>query len=247
MQITIKPGAIFIADAHANKDRNEFFDFLNLVRKDEIRAPQLFLLGDMFEFLSAKTEYFADFFAPYVRLIDELGQKIEIYYFEGNHDYELTGLFKNVKIYPLRTQPVIFKTEFNQSVAVAHGDLFLPLITKYALLFLRTNIFLKTINFLDKLLGFKISKKILSRLFAKKLDYKIANFEEVARRRMIFYDADVAVEGHFHQGKEFYFARPSPKLYVNLSAFACEQSYFIVEYAQQKIKFVRKDVRGQNV
>ena len=98
MQITIKPGAIFIADAHANKDRNEFFDFLNLVRKDEIRAPQLFLLGDMFDFLTGEGEYTREFYAEHLSLINKISQKVEIFYFEGNHDFRLSNLFnKNEK------------------------------------------------------------------------------------------------------------------------------------------------------
>ena len=242
-QIVVKSGAIFIADSHENENRENFWCFLCALKSDEIKTPQLFLMGDMFDFLAGECEFFVKFYERYVRAIDELGEKTEIYYFEGNHDFNLAGLFKNVKAYPIGAQPVKFATECGQSVLIAHGDIFLPFVAKYALRFLRVKIFLKVMNFFDKFLNFRLSKRILNKLKRKILDYKIPNFKNLAEAKMrrynAFYEADVIIEGHYHQGEQYTIGKQK---YINISSFACEQSYFVVEYGQN-IKFARKSVK----
>ena len=241
--IVIKEGAIFIADSHENENRENFWCFLCALKSDEIKTPQLFLMGDMFDFLASECEFFVKFYERYVRAIDELGEKMEIYYFEGNHDFNLAPLFKNVKAYPIGAQPVKFASECGQSLLIAHGDIFLPFVAKYALRFLRVKIFLKVMNFFDKFLNFRLSKRILNKLKRKILDYKIPNFKNLAEAKMrrynAFYEADVIIEGHYHQGEQYTIGKQK---YINISSFACEQSYFVVEY-DQNIKFARKSVK----
>ena len=242
-QIVVKSGAIFIADSHENENRENFWHFLCALKSGEIKTPQLFLMGDLFDFLAGECEFFVKFYERYVRAIDELGEKTEIYYFEGNHDFNLAGLFKNVKAYPIGAQPVKFATECGQSVLIAHGDIFLPFVAKYALRFLRVKVFLKTMNFFDKFLNFRLSKQILNKLKRKILDYKIPNFKNLAEAKMrrynAFYEADIVIEGHYHQGEQYTIGKQK---YINVSSFACEQSYFVVEYGQN-IKFARKSVK----
>ncbi|MFC2344986.1 UDP-2,3-diacylglucosamine diphosphatase [Campylobacter sp.] len=242
-QIVVKSGAIFIADSHENENRENFWCFLCALKSDEIKTPQLFLMGDMFDFLASECEFFVKFYERYVRAIDELGEKMEIYYFEGNHDFNLAPLFKNVKAYPIGAQPVKFASECGQSLLIAHGDIFLPFVAKYALRFLRVKIFLKVMNFFDKFLNFRLSKRILNKLKRKILDYKIPNFKNLAEAKMrrynAFYEADVIIEGHYHQGEQYTIGKQK---YINISSFACEQSYFVVEY-DQNIKFARKSVK----
>ena len=158
-QIVIKNGAIFIADSHENENRENFWYFLRALKNGDIKTPQLFLMGDMFDFLAGECEFFVKFYERYVRAIDELGEKMEIYYFEGNHDFNLASLFKNIKIYPIGVQPAGFVSECGQSVFIAHGDIFLPFVSKYALRFLRVKFFLKTMNFFDKFLNFRLSRR----------------------------------------------------------------------------------------
>ena len=242
-QIVVKSGAIFIADSHENENRENFWCFLCALKSDEIKTPQLFLMGDMFDFLASECEFFVKFYERYVRAIDELGEKMEIYYFEGNHDFNLAPLFKNVKAYPIGAQPVKFASECGQSLLIAHGDIFLPFVAKYALRFLRVKIFLKVMNFFDKFLNFRLSKRILNKLKRKILDYKIPNFKNLAEAKMrqynAFYQADVVIEGHYHQGEQYTIGKQK---YINIPSFACEQSYFVVEY-DQNIKFARKSVK----
>ena len=242
-QIVVKSGAIFIADSHENENRENFWHFLCALKSGEIKTPQLFLMGDMFDFLAGECEFFVKFYERYVRAIDELGEKMEIYYFEGNHDFNLAGLFKNVKAYPIGAQPVKFASECGESVLIAHGDIFLPFVAKYALRFLRVKIFLKTMNFFDKFLNFRLSKRILNKLKRKILDYKIPNFKNLVEAKIhrynAFYEADVVIEGHYHQGEQYTIGKQK---YINIPSFACEQSYFVVEY-DQNIKFARKSVK----
>ena len=242
-QIVVKSGAIFIADSHENENRENFWHFLCALKSGEIKTPQLFLMGDMFDFLAGECEFFVKFYERYVRAIDELGEEMEIYYFEGNHDFNLAPLFKNVKAYPIGAQPVKFSSECGQSVLIAHGDIFLPFVAKNALRFLRVKIFLKTMNFFDKFLNFRLSKRILNKLKQKILDYKIPNFKNLVEAKMrqynAFYQADVVIEGHYHQGEQYTIGKQK---YINIPSFACEQSYFVVEY-DQNIKFARKSVK----
>ena len=242
-QIVIKEGAIFIADSHENENRKNFLRFLYALKSGEIKTPQLFLMGDMFDFLAAQCEFFVKFYEPYIDVINEISEKTEIYYFEGNHDFNLAPLFKNVKTYPIGAQPVKFASKCQKCVFIAHGDIFLPLVSKYALRFLRVKIFLKTMNFFDKFLNFRLSKRILNKLKRKILDYKIPNFKELAEAKVYRYNgickADIVIEGHYHQGDIF---ELGSQKYVNVPSFACEQSYFIVEYVPN-IKFARKSVK----
>ena len=187
----IKDGAIFIGDAHENVNRDGFLNFLCAVDSGEIKEPpQIFLLGDMFDFLTGEGEYTREFYAEHLGLIEKISEKIEIFYFEGNHDFRLLNLFnkreicdgrnmqgrKGVKIYDICAQPANFKTISGEYVQIAHGDIFLPFIDKYALRFLRLRWFLKFMNALDKILDFKISKAILDKLTKKNLHFKIPNF-----------------------------------------------------------------------
>ena len=241
--IVIKEGAIFIADSHENENRKNFLRFLYALKSGEIKTPQLFLMGDMFDFLAAQCEFFVKFYEPYIDVINEISKKTEIYYFEGNHDFNLAPLFKNVKTYPIGAQPVKFASKCQKCVFIAHGDIFLPLVSKYALRFLRVEFFLKTMNFFDKFLNFRLSKRILNKLKRKILDYKIPNFKELAEAKVYRYNglckADIVIEGHYHQGDIF---ELGSQKYVNVPSFACEQSYFIVEYVPN-IKFARKSVK----
>lgn len=233
----IQDGAIFISDAHVNENRQELFELLNLINTKKINTPQLFLIGDIFDFLTGYTDYSIKIYSRYIDLINQIASKIDVFYMEGNHDFRLSGLFKNVKVYQISSQPVLFKAK-DKYVQIAHGDNFLPFVSKYALLFLRIRWFLFFMNFIDNLLNFKISKWLLGYLKFKKLDYKIPNFKEFINPKMKHYNADIVIEGHYHQGHIF---EMDKNLYLNLPAFACDQRYFIVKYRNDKIEFVQKN------
>lgn len=237
---TIKPGAIFIADAHLNSNRCEFTIFLQKMRLGEIRAPQLFLMGDIFDFLSDWTYFSREFFKNEIALINEISLYTEIFYFEGNHDYNLSEIFPNVRVFSVCAQPVKFVSEFNQSVEISHGDKFGGFLNFTILLPLRTKFVLKALNFIDKKLNFALSKQIFAKLSRKNLSYKISDFRSVIAPKIVKYSANLIIEGHYHQGKSLKF---NEKEYINLSSFACDKRIFIVEYdSSKKIR-----LRGHNV
>jgi UDP-2,3-diacylglucosamine hydrolase len=118
----IKNGAIFIADAHENDKRDKFYRFLECIESKKITTPQLFLMGDMFDLLVGKVEYSVKKYQKYIDLIEKISLHVEVFYFEGNHDFALSNLFKNVKVIPIQLQPMKFVLEDNTLVYLSHGD-----------------------------------------------------------------------------------------------------------------------------
>lgn len=241
MQI-IKNGAIFISDSHLNMDKIAFLDFLKKLENGEISCKQLFLMGDIFDFLTC-TKYTQIFYKNEIDLLNKLSKNIEIYYFEGNHDFNLSQIFPDIQIFPIQNQPAIFKTTNNKTIALAHGDIFLGFLDTIFLRFLRLKPFLKFMDFLDFLFKFKITKSILSKQNSKKIDYKIPNFDNYAKKRLGNYSSDIVIEGHYHQGAKF---ENSGKIYINLPCFASNQRFFIVEY-KDDIEFIERSLRSKDV
>ena len=228
----ILDGAIFVADAHENPDRQEFLKLIKGFNSGDFPLPpQIFLVGDIFDYLSI-TRYSQAVFSEWINELNQLGKKTHIYYFEGNHDFNLSTIFDGIKIYPLSSQPVVFKLK-NRTVAVAHGDIFLGFFTQNVLKILRNLSFLKFMDFIDGLCKFRLTKAILKNQESKNLSYKIAKFKNIIAKKIDNYNADIVIEGHYHQGCEF---KINGKDYINLPCFASERSYFIVKY-DTEIKF----------
>ena len=73
----------------------------------------------------------------------------------------------------------------------------------------------------------------------KKLDFKIDNFKEKIEQRMANFSADIIIEGHWHQGVSF---EVKNKFYINLPSFACERSFFMLEYRDYKIQILKRSL-----
>jgi len=242
MEFELKNGAIFVTDAHENSNHRNFRRFLELVRGGEISVSQLFFLGDMFDFLT-DADFTRKFFKFEINLINEIAENHEIYYFEGNHDFNLERIFPKCKVFPNALQPANFgflakneqESESNEiSVQIAHGDIFLPKFTQIFLLSLRNKRFIKFMNFIDKSLNFAISKQILNSQ-TKKILYKEAeNFEDFISPKIANYSANFVIEGHYHQGKTLEFERST---YINLKALALNSSYYKLKINENKIIF----------
>nr|WP_315047012.1 metallophosphoesterase [uncultured Campylobacter sp.] len=225
----IKPGAIFIGDAHAGASRPQFLKFLRALRSTQSLPPQIFMMGDMFDFL-ANTTYVQRFYEEEIALINELSRKCEIFYFEGNHDFNLREIFPCAKVYPNSAQPVKFMSESGKTVQVAHGDLFLPRLTQFALLSLRNRAFLKFMDLLDRTLKFKISKMILKSQEGKNLYKKMSNFKDIIAPKIDFYAANLIIEGHYHQDEILYFGE---KKYINLCSFGAGSKIYEVAKSEK--------------
>jgi UDP-2,3-diacylglucosamine hydrolase len=243
---SIKEGAIFISDAHESDIRESFYEFLLLLESKEIKTPQLFLMGDMFDLLVGKVAYGVSKYTKHIELLEKLAQRIEIFYFEGNHDFCLDNLFLHVKVIPLSQQPLQFNLNDKKSCLLSHGDkyggLFHMLFTK----FIRSKSVLSVLNFIDVRGNFAISKKIEKGLLHKNICKKIHGFEQIIKEKILtFYprNSQYILEGHYHQNEAFEINGIN---YINFPSFACNQSYFIVE-SSTSAKFAEKKLRGCNV
>ncbi len=204
----IKEGALFIADSHYPHHGDEFLTLLKKLASGEIVTPQLFLMGDNFDLLFGYNSYIQTFSFEAIVLLQHLSERVEIHYFEGNHDFLLNDIFTNIKIYPRESQPVIFQLN-GQRVGLSHGDRY-ALGWKYDLYcrIQRSRWFFKLLNPFGKWL---IDKQI-SELKQKEICHSMEHFEVRAGEIADSYkDVDLVIEGHYHQAKVIgkYIALPS--------------------------------------
>lgn len=220
MYLNIEEGAIFVADSHFNQKNKEFLFFLRKIQNKDITSPQLFLMGDIFDFVSGESRYFISQNIEVIELLNELSEKIQIVYLEGNHDYNLKSIFPNINVIKRENQPLLAKLKNDETVSLSHGDNFIN--WKYDLYckFIRNSFFLRFMNLID--INFFISKKIEETLLKKSICHKIKNFEHLVRKRVNNYTTDIIIEGHYHQGKIFAI---NDKKYINIPSLCCQKRY----------------------
>lgn len=238
-EIEIKEGAFFISDAHDNEKRDGFYLFLKKLDAKEIVAPQLFLMGDMFDLLVGEVSYTKELFKESITLINKISEKIEIFYFEGNHDFDLQSVFPDVKVFPISLQPFCFRYR-DKKILLSHGDLYQGFGYTLYTAIIRNKISLKILDFIDNSTKNFISKKILTPQIGKNICYEIENFEKIIKQKLQKYDIgiteiDFVFEGHHHQDKEFVFGELK---YKNFSSFACDKSYYKITF-EDEIKFIK--------
>ncbi len=230
----IKNGAVFIADAHEDVKKDDFYRFLQQIESKAIDTTQLFLMGDMFDLLVGKVEYSVKKYKKYIDLIERIALHVELFYFEGNHDFALSNLFENVKVIPIQLQPMKFVLEDDTLVYLSHGDRYSGFSYNTYTWLIRSPLLLTALNFINKKKDNYLSKRIEDDQLRKKLCTKIENFEDIINSKIPHYNAkqnSYIVEGHYHQN--YNFSKNSIN-YINLAAFACNQSYFIVECFQKE-------------
>jgi UDP-2,3-diacylglucosamine hydrolase len=234
----IASGAIFIADSHYNPlGRTEVAPLLEAIASGEIQTTQLFLMGDISDLLIGKFAYSRERNRALIDAINKIAQsKIDVWYFEGNHDFALKGVFdEKVKIVSKACQPKAFRFE-DKRVWLLHGDYRVEL--RYAIYaaFMRTRIGLwlthiLSLNFVDN----RLLKWIEKRQFNKRLKYDIPDFKtrRVKKISDLLSAANLTIEGHFHQNCRFMVEESSfaarASMYCNLASFACEKSYLRIQ------------------
>ncbi|OUR74032.1 UDP-2,3-diacylglucosamine hydrolase [Arcobacter sp. 31_11_sub10_T18] len=223
MSLNLQENAIFIADAHFNEKRSEFLIILQKIHSREILTSQIILMGDMFDFICSQSKFFVNKNLEVIELLNKLSQSIEIVYLEGNHDYNLAKLFPNISVYPREKQP-IFATLGERSVALNHGDLFVNSGYELYCSIIRNKALLSFLNIID--VNFWLTKKINNHLLGKNICHKIEDFESLAKKRSEYFDEDVLIEGHFHQGNQYDFAN---KKYINIPSLTCSKKYAVVK------------------
>ncbi|AXH09146.1 UDP-2,3-diacylglucosamine hydrolase [Malaciobacter halophilus] len=222
MHLNIQDGAIFVADSHYNETNQEFLIFLEKLKSEKIKTKQLFLMGDMFDFISSESTYFVKRNQKLIDIINELSFKMQIVYLEGNHDYNMKPLFKNIYVVKREDQAIFMKYK-NKKLALSHGDNFTPILYNIYCKIIRNHMLLKFLNSIDY--NNFISKKIYYTLMKKNICHNFNAFEHLAKKRVSFFEADIIIEGHFHQGKEYIF---DEKRYVNIPSLCCSKEYTVL-------------------
>ncbi len=217
--VEIKENAIFIADSHYPHHGDAFFETLLKLDRGEIETSQLFLMGDNFDLLFGYNDYIQSFSSEAIGLLKKLSDSLEIHYFEGNHDFCLKNIFKNINIYSREEQPILF-TLNGKKVALSHGDkyetgfgyeLYSKVIRNKSTLTLLKPFEKPIINHRMK----KLAQKNIChafRGFEKRVEAILKNYEEV----------DMVIEGHFHQSKVI-------GKYISLPSQACQNKVAVVK------------------
>jgi UDP-2,3-diacylglucosamine hydrolase len=208
----IEEKALFIADAHYPHYGDVFLKILEGLDSGELKTPQLFLMGDIFDLLFGYSEYIQTFSKKAINLLQKLSTSMEIYYLEGNHDFCLKSLFPNINIYSRAEQPVEFRLN-GQTIYLAHGDLYetglgYDLYSKL----LRDKTTLTLLKTFEKqIVDYQINRLKTKKICSNFIGYE-SRFEKIRRH----YPKDtLIIEGHFHQGVVY-------KNYISLPSLACQ-------------------------
>jgi len=216
--LNINEDSIFVADAHFNSNRPELGKLLLQLLSGKIVTTQLFLMGDMFDFLSNEIRFYKIKNLKIIELLNQLSKKIDIVYLEGNHDFNIQILFPDIQVVPRQNQPLIC-TYQDKQVAISHGDIYTPTGYNIYTTIIRNSLFLNFLNFID--IRFWLSKKIDNWLLEKDICNECQDFNSFATNRISLYpkDIDIIIEGHFHYGQQ-------SNNYINIPSLACDKKYF---------------------
>ena len=225
LMIGIKENALFIADSHYPHHGDSFLKLLKNLENEEVKTSQLFLMGDNFDLLFGHNDYIKTFSKEAIDLLQKLSKKLEIYYFEGNHDFCLKALFPDVKVYGRDKQPIIF-TLGSKKVAISHGDKY---VTGFVYDLYCKVLRNKTTLTLLKPFGKAIIDDRMKKLSQKDICQVFQGFEKRVEEILKHYrDIDMVIEGHFHQAKVI-------DKYISLPSLACQGQVAVVK--DRKIVF----------
>lgn len=233
MSLKLQEGAILIADAHCAPWRTPFIDFLRALESGEIHTPQLILMGDVFDLLFGPIPSTHTPNHEAIALLNRLSEKIEILYLEGNHDFLLTKLFRDIVVVPRQNQPLVLEYA-DQKIALSHGDTQMGIGYEIYTALIRNRFILGMLRTIDTIGGGWIVARLEEMMKRKSHCRPIDRFESIISRRLeasAYEGYDVLIEGHFHQNRSIQFPHME---YINLGAFACNERYFTVQSIQNK-------------
>ena len=78
MNLQIQQEAIFVADSHFNEKNREFLQFLKKIENQEIQTSQLFLMGDIIDFISSECKFFIKQNSEVITLLNNLSKNMQI-------------------------------------------------------------------------------------------------------------------------------------------------------------------------
>ena len=205
----LKEEAVFIADSHYSYKNENLYKLLLKIKNDEINTSQIFLVGDIFHLL-LPFNFLINYNQKVIELINEISKTKEIYYFEGNHDFCLDGIF--------HPKVKILKELNIDGICINHGDIYIDdKFYKFYTNFIRNKFSMNVINVLS--MNF-INNWMFKKLLNKKIVCgKMNSFEELAKYKITIYNkCNIIIEGHYHQNKNY-------KNYLNLPSLYCQNSF----------------------
>jgi len=230
-KLQLREGAYIITDAHYSPQRPELLALIKDIHSKKLQPSQLILMGDIFDALFGLIEYTYEDNKEMIALLDAIAEDIEVIYLEGNHDFNLKVVFKNIKIFPLSQQPITVAFG-DRRVCLAHGDFDGKAGYKIYTALIRNPLVLFVLKYIDIVLNHLIIKKIEAHLDKKDDCKELTWFEDFIQNRFANrFVCDYFIEGHFHQNKSL---KLNSFTYINLGAFACNQRYFIVKSKHDK-------------
>lgn len=241
--IEIKEGAFVITDAHYSHLRPHLFDFLNDIYLKNLNPTQLIFLGDIFDALFGGVKKSITNNEEIIILLNKISTTIELIYLEGNHDFNLSLIFPNARVFSMANQPLYCKYK-EKRVILAHGDFHNGFWYKVYSKIVRNKIVLYMLDFLNRILDNTIFD-ILDSHLNKKDDCKdFIGFEGFIKDSFNDkFSCDYFIEGHYHQNKTIELKN---FIYMNLGAFACNQRYFIVKSLEDK-KFLEENIYSKRI
>ena len=215
----IADGALFVADSHYPHHGDAFLALLQKLDSGVLQTPQLFLMGDNFDLLFGYNDYIQTFSQEAIALLQTLSEKMDIHYFEGNHDFCLKPIFPDMHIYSRNKQPAFFEMD-GKRVGISHGDRY---VTGFGY-----DLYCKVLRNRTTLILLKPFEKAIidhrmKKLSQKRICHSFEGFEKRVEAIVAHYtDADLVIEGHFHQAR-------SVGKYVSLPSLACQKQIAVVK------------------
>ena len=230
-RVELKEGAFIISDAHYSPARPELLNFLKDIINKKLNPSQIIFMGDIFDALFGSIKRTYNKNQKLINIINKISLNIEVIYLEGNHDFNLKNIFPNSKIFTISNQPIVCEQK-NKKIYLAHGDFNGDSGYKIYTALIRNPVVLFILNILNTLFGNFVLNYLDNHLSKKDDCANIDNFEQIIKKRFDKkYDCDYFIEGHHHQNKVL---KLNNFIYINLAAFACNQRYFIVEFAKEE-------------
>lgn len=151
---------------------------------------QLFLMGDIAHLFIPHITHNATIHREFIALLNALSHCMEVFYFEGNHDFGLDSrLLPRVKIYPRKLQPAIF-TYQNQPFLLSHGDCFITKGYECYITALSAPFTLSMLKLIDTLsLGYihSYAQSLVNAKHIKSLAFNENDFRDFASKRIAAY------------------------------------------------------------
>lgn len=235
MPLELKEGAFFLTDAHYPRHKEELLALFDAFLASP--PPQLFLLGDIFEFLSPSLPYSLELGEKLIDKINALSKLAQLFYIEGNHDFLLSKTFPDANVYTINQQPLLVKYK-DKKIAILHGDKYERLRYRIYAALIRSSITINILRLLTFDINGRFAKKLYTALLKKNLCRDFEGFESKKRAMLSTYELkniDILIEGHYHRRITF---EEDGLRYEALSAFACNKSFFKVELTNNGISLV---------